>query len=346
VGTPAFRDKLVRVVDETEINALVIDIKDYSGTLAFKPNNPSLMHAWEASKCGASDMREFLQTLKVKNIYTIARLTVFQDPHFTKLYPGFAVQSASTNSPWKDRKGLSFLDVGSKETWEYIVAITKDAYDIGFDEINFDYIRYPSDGKMSDAVYKLSTGTKSDQLEKFFSFLHDETKKIGVVTSADLFGMTTTNTDDLNIGQVLEKALPYFDYIAPMVYPSHYPPNFNGWKNPNDHVYDLTHFVMTSAVTRVMATSSKIETIGSKDIFKEKFDTTSSSTVKVKTGLFTKESYPASKLRTWIQDFDYGGNYDIPEVKALIKASRDAGVESFMMWAPSNIYTTGALEKM
>ncbi|MEN9647345.1 MAG: hypothetical protein RLY57_149 [Candidatus Parcubacteria bacterium] len=349
VGTPSFRDQLVKVADETEVNAIVIDVKDYSGTLSYKPENPDLLHAWEASKCGAGDMREFLKTLKEKNIYTIARVTVFQDPHFTKLHPELSVQSASTKSPWKDRKGLNFLDVGGTQTWEYIVSIAKDAYAAGFDEINFDYIRYPSDGAMSDAVYTLSTGSKSDQLEKFFSYLHEQMSAVGIVTSADLFGMTTTNTDDLNIGQVLEKALPNFDYIAPMVYPSHYPANFNGWKNPNDHVYDLIHFVMESAVKRAVATSSKIMIMGSAPVMEEKIVPATAdkatSTMQVASGLYTKESYPATKLRTWIQDFDYGGTYDIPEVKAQIQASRDVGVDGWMIWAPSNKYTTGALGK-
>lgn len=343
VGTKTLRDSLVKIADETEVNSIVIDVKDYSGTLSFKPQNPDIVHAWDASKCGATDMKEFIETLHKKNIYAIARVTVFQDPHFTKMHPELAVQSASTKSPWKDRKGLNFLDVGGKATWEYVMKIVKDSYDIGFDEINFDYIRYPSDGNMKDTVFTLSIGTKADQLEKFFSYLREETKKIGVVTSADLFGMTTTNTDDLNIGQVLEKAMPYFDYIAPMVYPSHYPPNFNGWKNPNEHVYDLIHFVMESAVRRAGATTTVIQTLGSQEIFTEKNDPATGEVVKVKTGLWSKEVYSADKLRTWIQDFNYGGTYGVPEVKAEIKASNDVGVRSWMIWSPSNKYTVKAL---
>jgi hypothetical protein len=347
IGTPSIRDGLVKIAEETEVNSIIIDVKDFSGTLSYKPNNPDLIHAWEASKCGAGDMREFLQSLKEKNIYRIARLTVFQDPHFSKLHPELSVQSASTKGPWKDRKGLNFLDVGGKDTWDYTIAIAKDAYDAGFDEINFDYIRYPSDGPMADAVYTLSTGSKSDQLEKFFAYLHDAMSKEGIPTSADLFGMTTTNTDDLNIGQVLEKALPYFDYVAPMVYPSHYPKGFNGWSNPNDHVYDLIHFVMKSAVKRTTSDTTKIQTIGSEKIMEERIipatATAATTTVSEFTGLYTKEVYQASKLRTWIQDFDYGGNYDIAEVKAQIQASKDVGVDSWMMWSPSNRYTTGAL---
>lgn len=333
LGTPSLRDGLVKLIEDTEINAVVIDVKDYSGTLSFKPQNPNLLHAWEVSKCGTQDIKEFMQTLYEKNIYRIARVTVFQDPHFTKLHPELAVQSASTGLPWKDRKGLSFLDVGGKSTWDYVMDITKEVYGAGFDEINYDYIRYPSDGNMKDTVFKLSTGTKADQLEKFFQYLHAETKKIGIVTSADLFGMTTTNTDDLNIGQVLERTLPYFDYVAPMVYPSHYPPNFNGWKDPNKVPYDLIYFVMSSAVKRTIATSTPIQTLDGIYI--------ASTTPK----LYTKISFDKEKLRPWLQDFDYGGNYGVLEVKEQIQATNDAGLTSWMLWAPSNKYTAEALKK-
>ena len=247
-----------------------------------------------------------------------------------------AVKSASTGKPWKDRKGLNFLDVGGKGTWDYIVAIARDASSIGFDEINFDYIRYPSDGNMKDAVYTLSSGPKAEQLEKFFKYLSVEMKKSNIVTSADLFGMTTTNYDDLNIGQVLERTLPYFDYVAPMVYPSHYPKNFNGWKNPNTVPYQLIHFVMGRAVERAEATSTAVAMLDNTKI------DLGTSTKKV---LYTHEPQNKLKLRTWIQDFDYGGNYDIPEVKAQIKATYDVGLTSWMIWAPSNKYTVGALAK-
>jgi len=331
VGTKDFRAKLVKVVEETEINSLVIDIKDFSGTLSYKPTNPDLDHAWQASKCGTKDMKEFIATLHAKNIYVIGRVTVFQDPHYSKLHPELAVKSIATGLPWKDKKGLNFLDVGGKESWDYTIALAKDAYGIGFDEINFDYIRYPSDGNMKDASYTLSTGSKADQLEKFFQYLHEQLKDTGMKTSADLFGMTTTNYDDLNIGQVLERALPYFDYVAPMVYPSHYPPNFNGWKNPNLVPYELIHFVMKRGVERAEATTTYVSTLTNTRI-----------------GTSTPAKYthtPVSKLklRPWIQDFQYGGTYGPKEIRAQIQASYDVGLTSFMIWSPSNKYTVSAL---
>lgn len=334
VGTKDFRASLVKIADTTEVNAIVIDVKDFSGTLSYEPTDPSLKHAWDAAKCGAKDMREFVQILHDKNIYAIARVQVFQDPHFSKLHPELSVKSASTGGSWKDRKGLNFLDVGGKGTWDYVVAIARDAHSIGFDEINFDYIRYPSDGNMKDARYTLSSGSKAEQLEKFFKYLHEEMQKSGIITSADLFGMTTTNNDDLNIGQVLERALPYFDYVAPMVYPSHYPPGFNGWKNPNKFPYDLIHFVMKRGAERAEATTTAVQMLDN-----EKIGTST------KNILYTHEPQDKLKLRTWIQDFNYGGTYGVPEIKAQIKAVYDVGLTSWMIWSPSNKYTIGALSK-
>ena len=239
VSMPSFREKLVHIVDRTEINSIVIDVKDFSGTITFRPEH-QLLKDNAGRGCRTNDLREFIAELHKKGIYVIARITVFQDPYYTKLHPELSVHKKSTGSVWKDRKGLSFVDVSAKPFWEYIVALGKESYAIGFDELNFDYIRFPSDGDMKDIEFTLSKGmSKPEALEHFFAYLHNEFKDTGVKISADLFGMTTTNTDDLNIGQVLERAMPYFDYVMPMVYPSHYPPNFNGWKNPNNHSYDL-----------------------------------------------------------------------------------------------------------
>ncbi len=331
-ASPARRAQLVKLIGETELNSVVIDIKDYSGYLSFVPENPILKHL-ASSNCTAKDMKEFLAHLHKNNIYVIGRITVFQDPVLTKKRPDLAVKKKSDGTMWKDYKGLSFTDPGSKEVWDYIIAIAQESYAIGFDELNFDYIRFPSDGPMSDIAFSWSEGReKSEVLEDFFIYLAMQLKPTGATISADLFGMTTTNYDDLNIGQVLEKAAPHFDYISPMVYPSHYPPRFNGWANPNEHVYDVVKFSMDSAVKRFLATTTKAALTG-----EEPLSTTT------KPFLYRKETFPIQKLRPWLQDFDYGGNYDIPEVKAQMQAVYDAGLTSWMLWAPSNVYTRGAL---
>lgn len=335
VGTKDFRQDLVDLIEETELNALIIDIKDFSGTISFEPQDAELKKAWDAASCGARDMKDFIASLHEKNIYVIGRITVFQDPFYTKLHPELAVQKASDGSVWKDHKGLSFIEVGAKPYWKYVVTLARESYEIGFDELNFDYVRFPSDGNMKDIHFPFSQALidadpergKEKALETFFAYLDDELRAgkpadvtVRPIISADLFGMTTTNTDDLNIGQVQERALPYFDFIAPMVYPSHYPPNFNGWADPNDYPYELIHFVMSKGASRIddmlAATTTPPE---------------------------VKAVMHKQQLRPWLQDFDYGGNYGPEEVRAQIKATYDAGLTSWMLWAPSNRYTREAL---
>jgi hypothetical protein len=330
-ATPSWRTRLMNLIDTTELNSVVIDIKDYSGTVSYFPTDPKLPQG-TGSGCRVKDMAKFVAELHDKNIYVIGRVTVFQDPYYTKLHPELAVKRASDGGVWKDRKGLAFIDVSAKPYWEYIAELARDSYAIGFDEINFDYVRFPSDGNMKDIAYPW-TGkmSKSLALEHFFEFLEQVVKPTGAVISVDLFGMTTTNFDDLNIGQVLETAMAHFDFVAPMVYPSHYPPNFNGWKNPNNYPYDLIKFVMTKGSLRAEATSTPSITLDGIRI-----GTTTPA-------LYTKTAYNRNKLRPWLQDFQYGGHYGPAEVRAQIKATYDSGLNSWMLWDPGNKYTPAAL---
>lgn len=326
-GTPSFRESLTKLIDETELNAIVIDIRDYTGGIAFPTENP-ILSDMVSDECGARDMKEFVASLHEKGIYVIGRITVFQNPLYVKLHPEHAVQHTK-GGVWKDRKGLAFVDVGATAYWDTVVELAKESYAIGFDEINFDYIRYPSDGDMANAVYIKRDGkTKQELLEDFFKYLHDKLEPFGVVTSADLFGMTTTNVDDLNIGQVLERALPYFDYIAPMVYPSHYPSGFHGYKDVNANGYNIVHFSMREAVRRTVATT-----------------TPTASYVYTRIGtsspaIYAKPAYPASKIRPWLQDFDYPVEYTPEMVAAQIQATADAGLSSYMFWDPGNRYSS------
>lgn len=308
-GTPSIREGLVKLIEDTELNAVVIDIKDYTGKISFEVSDTELQKIGSAEK-RVSDMKEFIAWLHKKNIYVIGRIAVFQDPYMVKHRPDLAVKRKSDGAVWKDYKGISWLDASSREVWDYAVLIGRESYNLGFDELNFDYIRFPSDGNMKDISYPLSESKqKSEVIRNFFEYLSLNLRQSGVKISADLFGMTATNKDDLNIGQVLENALPYFDYIAPMVYPSHYPPGFNGYGDPNKYPYEVVNFSMSEAVKRT-----------------------------------NEASTTPLKLRPWLQDFDYGGNYDVKEVKAQIKATYDSGLTSWMLWSPSNKYTKGALE--
>lgn len=307
-GEKKWRDSIVRIIDETELNAIVIDVKDYSGGISFKVSNP-VLDAVGAQENRIPDIKKFISELHQKGIYVIARISVFQDPKLVKKHPEFAVKRASDGAIWKDYKGISWIDVGARDAWDYVAEIGKESYAVGFDELNFDYIRFPSDGNMRDIAYSWSgKRPKADVLEEFFSHLHNALAPTGAILSADLFGMTTTNMDDLNIGQVLERAVPYFDYIAPMVYPSHYPPKFNGYPNPNLVPYEVVKFSLDRAVARMnAATTSPL------------------------------------KIRPWLQDFQYGGTYGPKEVRAQIQATYDAGLTSWMLWDPAVRYTRGAL---
>jgi hypothetical protein len=326
-GTPSFRESLIGLIDTTELNSIIIDIRDYTGKIAFPTENP-ILKDMVSDECGARDMKEFLKLLHDKNIYVIGRITVFQNPYYTKLHPDQAVQHKN-GGVWKDRKGLAFVDVGATPYWDTIVELAKESHAIGFDEINFDYIRYPSDGDMAAAVYIKRDGkTKQEMLEDFFKYLHEKVAPTGMVTSADLFGMTTTNTDDLNIGQVHERALPYFDYIAPMVYPSHYPSGFNGYKDVNKNAYGIIHLSMSEAVRRTVATTTTVAGLTHTRI--------GTSTP----ALYSKPSYPASKMRPWLQDFDYPVEYTPAMVQEQIKANNDAGLNSYMFWDPGNKYSS------
>lgn len=315
------RDGLVKIVDDTELNTIVIDIKDYTGKIVFTITNPKLKE-FGSEEVRVKDMQEFVDTLHKKGIYVIGRIAVFQDAYFVKHRPDLAVKNKAGTLTWKDRKGISWIDPGSHEYWDYIILLAEEAYKLGFDEINFDYIRFPSDGNMQDISYPWSQGkSKPEIMREFFEYLSENLKTprgtLGeggngenqIKISADMFGMVTTAQDDMGIGQLLENALPYFDYVMPMVYPSHYPPTFQGFKNPAAHPYEVVKFAMQEGVKRANLASTS----------------------------------PA-KLRPWLQDFDLGADYGPAEVRAQIKATNEVGLTSWVLWSASNKYTKSALQ--
>jgi hypothetical protein len=326
VGTPHLRDSLVRFVEDTELNSVVIDIKDYSGKIAFPTDNKLLSQSANGG-CGARDMGKFIETLHKKDIYAIGRITVFQDPLYADLHPEQAVQKTE-GGVWRDYKKLAFIDVGAKPFWDYISELGKESYNIGFDELNFDYIRFPSDGPMREAVYTWSEGkSKQLALEEFYQYLTEQLRPTGAVLSADLFGYVTVHYDDLGIGQVLERALPYFDYIYPMVYPSHYNSGFLGIKDVNSDPYKIVYASVMSAVEREVATTTKIASFAHIPI--------ASTTPQ----LYEKPSY-RGKVAPWLQSFDYPVHYTKEMVVDQMRAAHDAGVDSYLFWDAANKYTS------
>ncbi len=306
-----------------KINAVVIDIKDFSGRVVYDTS------VEEAEKYGAEEVRiprinSLIKQLHDKDIYVIARQVVFQDQVLAKVRPELAVKSIKlsematvSDNLWRDYKGLAWIDPVASESWDYNIKIAKDALDRGFDEINFDYIRFPTDGDLNDRLFPVWDGKKlmSLVMKGFYKEIRKEMPDARI--SIDLFGLAATSFYDFGVGQIIEDAYQYFDFVSPMLYPSHFPLTFldyNGQKNPAEHPYEVVRQSMDTALVRL------------------------------------KNSGSSSSLRPWLQDFDLGADYDAEKVKAQIQAVIDSsgGEESenyhgFMLWNPANIYTPEAL---
>lgn len=356
---------LINLIKKTELNAIVIDIKDYSGIVSYDIEVP------EVKKYGAKEIRipkinELIKRLHDEGIYVIARLTVFQDPLLAKARPNLAIKNATTGAVWKDNKGIAWIDPSSMEAWDYTVSIAKNAAEHGFDEINFDYVRFPSDGNlklMQFPFYDIKTTLKSQAMRSFFQYLRKETA--GIKISADLFGLATVDPGDLGIGQIIEYGYENFDYIAPMIYPSHYASGFSNFKNPADHPYEVIERSMRTAYQRLIAFNKKV---AAEEVKQKSLSQVSNVPVSPQAKLKV-----ISKLRPWLQDFNLGATYDAAKVKAQIKATTEAycnavGIippatsepsdvnaplcdeslmeevyNGWMLWDPRNNYTAAAL---
>jgi len=306
-------DYVIDIAKNTEINAVVIDVKDWSGHIAYD-TQVAEAEKYNAERKIIPDIKAFLEKFKKEGIYTIARIAVFQDPVLAFAKPELAVrQKTDTSLIWLDNSGLSWVDPASKESWSYNTAIAKDALSQGFDEINFDYIRFPTDGDLQNMSFPFWDGMTPKNLiiREFFKYLRKELPK--AVLSVDLFGLTTVNKDDLGVGQIIEYGYESFDYVCPMVYPSHYAPGFKGYENPADYPYEVIEFSMQRALKRM------------KD--------------------YNQEYQKNAKLRPWIQDFDLRAEYNKEQVRLEIDAilnSLGEDFSGFMVWNSENIYTTEA----
>lgn len=322
-GTARRFGQLVDLVDRTELNAMVIDVKDGDGAISFVPSDATLA-PYAASKPGLGKLGEFTKPLHDKGIYLIARVFVFQDPWLVEKRPDLAVKRLG-GGVWRDRRGTPWLDPASREVWKYNAAIAREAYAGGFDEVQFDYIRFLSDGNMASAVYPAYDGKtpKADVIRSFFGYMDAELReKSGIPISADLFGLTMWAHDsDLNIGQRLDNAARHFDFISPMVYPSHYPAGFEGFANPADHPYEVVH-------DNLVKGQKVFDALRQED-------------------LALREKNPALSLkvagvRPWLQDFNLGADYTPDMVKAQMKASVDGGASGWIFWNARNVYTESA----
>jgi hypothetical protein len=307
-GTPSIRSRLVKLIEDTELNAVVIDVKDNTGILS-----------WDSR---VRDMDAFIEELHSKNIYVIARIASFQDPLYVKLHPEEAVHSKKTGGIWKDHKGVPWVDTGSRDMWRYIESLSKESYARGFDEVNLDYIRFPTDGALSDMSFPISgknntVVNKPEVVGEFYHYITDALHKEGIPVSGDLFGIImVTKVDIAVLGQDMHTALEAFDYVAPMIYPSHFYPGTAGYQNPAQHPGEIISYSMKLGI----------------EIADEVASSTGQATSTIR-----------AKYRPWYQDFDMGATYTAEMVRAQIAAGEKLGINSWMLWDPANKYTPTAL---
>ncbi len=288
----------------SELNTLVIDIKDCSGKVGYDSALPFVAEI-KAHERRIRDLGAVLNYCRERKIHTIARISVFQDPVLAAAKPELALKSTG-GATWKDRNGQAWVDPSSHKVWEYNLNLAKEAAYRGFDEVQFDYVRFPTDGSleaMAYPVYKTEV-PKHQVIKKFFIYLDQELKPMDILVSADIFGLTTVADGDLNIGQMIDDLAPYVDYLCPMVYPSHYPPGYMGFAKPAEHPYKVVYDSCVRGLDKLKG--------------------------------------QRAKLRPWIQDFNLGAKYDRHMILEQIQALRDAGAFGFCVWNAGNVYTTEA----
>ena len=356
-GSKKYLDYLGNLLKNTEINAVVVDIKGSNGYVSYASGVGDVAK-YNLYNNAIRDIDSLVRFFHDKNVYVIGRIAVFEDPVYSKARPELAIydkiKTTDLAQPvlWQDKNGLSWLDPSSKDVWNYDISLAKDALYHGFDEINFDYIRFPSDGKTEAIGFPVYDGkiAKQEVIKQFFTYVRQQLS--GEKISADLFGQTTVDTKDMGIGQIIENAFENFDYVSPMVYPSHFANGFIGFAIPAEHPYEVIKYSMDSGLNRKKALLN-----GQQNLLANADNLGKFATAGLEIAAQTKLSAPAEiivpfaplgKLRPWIQDFNMGADYTSDMVKAEIKAAQDAlgsDFNGFMLWNPSNIYTQDAISK-
>lgn len=308
--------KLVDLIDKTDLNAMVIDLKDDWGNLTYVPSEDSYYKS--IGKPYIKDPRGMIKTLEQKQIYPIARVVVFKDTVLANMKPEWSFQAGETI--WKNGRGESFVNPFLKEVWDYNVGIAVEAAKMGFQEIQFDYVRFPEGFETRDTSLTYSMGEyqniEMDNVQKrvqavtdFVAYAKDKLEPYGVHVSVDIFGYTATLPEAPGIGQNFSKISEQVDVISSMIYPSHWTSYF-GIIKPDLEPYNL--------VKEYAIVENKI--------------------------LSNLQTRPIS--RPWLQDFTASwlgaGNYKKygkAEVEAQIKALNDQGIEEFLLWNAGNSYT-------
>ncbi|MGE5557693.1 MAG: putative glycoside hydrolase [Bacillota bacterium] len=300
-GSSKKMPQIFNILDTTYLNAVVIDVKDDEGTVSYESKVPMAVEI-ASSRKKIPNIDALMAKLKEKEIYPIARIVVFKDPYLAVKKPELAVKSRK-GGLWRDKSGLAWVDPHSKTVWQYVVDVAKEAASKGFKEIQFDYVRFLSDGDLSDCIYPHANARKRHEvIRDYLHFAYAQLKPYGVVVSADIFGLVLSVPDDLGIGQQLEDIAQEVDLICPMVYPSHYYRGTFGIQNPNAKPYTVILRSLSDAQARILGMKAKI--------------------------------------RPWLQDFTLGTPpYGREQLAEQIRAVREAGIGEWLWWNPSNQYS-------
>lgn len=304
-GSAKDRQEIISHMKAAGLNAIVIALKEYDGRV-FVRGVP------QAEKIGSyvnaiPDLPQCVRDFKRAGIYTVGRICLFKDDALARRRPDLAVHRPD-GSLWTNDKGTAWADPYRKEVWEYNLAIASRAAQAGFDEVQFDYVRFPSDGPTQLCRYSVAdhtTATAAQNLSEFLATARARLKPLGVNLSICLFGLTTSFDNGMGIGQHMKELVGYVEYVSPMMYPSHYGRGVYGINIPNKDPYRTIHFGLQDARARLG------------DL--------------------------AFRLRPYLQDFSLGVHYGPNEVRAQILAAARMGVTSWILWNPQNRYTWSAV---
>ncbi len=306
--------QLVRLADETEINAFVVDVKDDTGCLLY-PSTVPTAELIGANRCvRAKDARARLDTLAAHDIYAIARIVVAKDPLLAERKAAWSVKDRVTGVLWRDRINSAWVDAYNDSVWIYSAQLAQEAARMGFQEVQFDYVRFPDEPRerMATAIFPAHRPgrTQREAVREHVALLKDRLKASGVPVTFDIFGLTASATGDLGIGQVWEDFVSVADVVLPMVYPSHYYRGAFGYAWPNGQPYRIVRSALTDALKR-------------------------------------SEPLPGSaEIRPFLQAFTLGRRlprYTPFEIREQIRAVEDLGITSWVLWNPRSVYQRGSL---
>ncbi len=318
-GTQNLMDEIIQHIDETEINAVVIDVKDDNGRITFSMDSPVVSEIG-AVKRFIPDIEGLMKKLKEHNIYTIARVVAFRDPYLPEYKPELALKLPD-GSIYRDSKGLAWVNPYKQEVWDYLVEVGIEASKAGFDEVQFDYIRFSTERGVNNVVYDeadTNGRSKKDIITEFIEYAYDRLADQGVFVAADVFGaIIGGGVDSDAVGQSYGDMANHLDYICPMIYPSHYGAGYFGIDHPDTRPYD----------TILAALKGSKEDLGDHG---------------------PKEGRKIV-VRPWLQDFtasylDYYIEYGDEEVRQQIQAVYDAGYDEWLLWSAACRYHWGGLE--